>query len=307
MVLETHQSVFIEENSPRDGIQNESAWFSLDERISLIETLAECGFQRIQIGAFVDSRKVPQMVDTEKILDQLPHNGKTVYSALVLNECGMGRALASGIKHVSYFVSASDTHSRKNTNRSVEEGIRGAFRAIPMAKSHGMAVQGGIMNAFRCQFDGMVPPERVLRLVQAFTEMEVDEINLADTAGLAHPPQVIELIGRVRDICDTPITLHLHDTLGFGLVNAYAAWNVGVRRFDASCGGLGGCPFIPGVAGNIASEDMVNLFESMGVRTGVHLPGLAVVIGMLRDKLKHPLWSRYGSLSSETAVNKGFM
>lgn len=303
MVLETCQTVFIEEDSPRDGIQNESTRFSLDERISLIEALTECGFQRIQIGAFVDPRKVPQMVDTEKILDHLPCSGKTVYSALVLNEAGMDRAVASGIEHVSYFISASDAHSRKNTNRSVEEGIRAAFRAVGVAKSHGLSVQGGVMNAFRCRFEGMIPPERVLRLVGVFAQMEVNEINLADTAGLAHPAQVIELIERVGDICDIPITLHLHDTLGFGLVNAYAAWNVGVRRFDASCGGLGGCPFIPGAAGNVASEDMINLFESMGVRTGIHLSRLAVVIGALRDKLKRPLWSRYGSLISEIAVN----
>lgn len=293
-------SVFIEENSPRDGIQNESISFSLEERVSLVNALAVCGFRRIQIGAFVDSRKVPQMAHTEKVLERIRQMPGVTYSALVLNEKGMERAIASGIGHVSLFVSATDTHSLRNANCSAEEGLAMARRAVSRAKAHGLQVQGGIMNAFHCRFEGVVAPARVLQFVGSLVEMDVDEINLADSAGLAHPAQVEQLVGRVLEESPVPITLHLHDTLGFGIANAYAAWKAGAHRFDASCGGLGGCPFIPGAAGNVATEDLVNLFESMGVQTGIHLPGLVAVVKGLGEKLNRIVSARYSRLHGES-------
>lgn len=295
-ITKTDHRVFIEENAPRDGLQNEAAVFSLEEKVSLVDSLTQCGFPRIQVGAFVDPRKVPQMADTEKLLERIARGGQTIYSALVLNERGMERAAASGIGHVSFFVSASDAHSRRNTNLSAADALHQARKAVSKAVSRGISVQGGIMNAFTCPLEGVIPLERVLYLVCTLTEMGVEEVNLADTAGLAHPLQVTRVVQRVLQVTEIPVSLHLHDSLGFGLVNAYAAWNEGIRRFDASCGGLGGCPFLPQSAGNIASEDMVNLFESMGVSTGISLPRLVEVARMLRTKLNRPLWSRYLTL-----------
>lgn len=299
MTERAERTIFIEENSPRDGIQNETAPFSLRDRVTLIDALSGCGFQRIQIGAFVDPRRVPQMDSMEELFDRIDKKPGVTYSALVLNEKGMERALAVGLRHVSFFISASESHSRKNTSRSMEDTLASAEKAITRAKSRQVAVQGGIMNAFTCRFEGPILPDRVLGLVRSLLDMGVDEINLADTAGLANPRQVERLIHEVRHLTEKPIGLHLHDTLGFGLANVYAAWKAGVSRFDASCGGLGGCPFVPGVSGNIATEVLVHLFESMDIRTGISLSALHDVIGFLEGKVNRPLAGRVSSVRDQ--------
>lgn len=286
-------SVFIEENAPRDGIQNESTPFTLDERVALVNALSACGFPRIQIGSFVNPDRVPQMAHTEELFHRIEHYPGVTYSALVLNEKGLERALACRMEHISVFVSASESHSRKNSNCSVDESLRRCRGLVDKAKSHGMKVQAGVMNAFGCRFEGMVPPERVTGILETFQECQVDEINLADTAGLANPKQIQALISRVRGVCDLPLSLHLHDTYGFALANVYAAWSLGISRFDACCGGLGGCPFIPGAAGNVATEDVVHLFESMGIPMGVSLVQVGKIVLDLEKKLGRLLPGRY--------------
>ena len=256
--------VFIEENAPRDGIQNEPRLFSIEDRIDLVNDLSACGFERIQVGAFVSPQWVPQMADTERVCESMKRTPGVTYSALVLNKRGLDRAVGADLHHVSVFVSASETHSRKNTNCTVDEASRAVRKLIEQAKSGGLAVQAGVMNAFGCHFDGEIPLPRVLKLIKVYAESGADEVNLADTAGLAHPKQIEEMIHRVSDACELPLALHLHDTYGLGLTNVFAAWRSGVSRFDACCGGLGGCPFIPGAAGNVATEDVVHLFESDG-------------------------------------------
>ena len=293
MIAEKEPAVFIEEDAPRDGIQNEARLFSLDERIELVNALSACGFRRIQVGAFVSPRRVPQMAATEKVCEGIERYPGVVYSALVLNERGLERAVSAGIQHVSIFVSASETHSQKNSNCSVEEASRGARPLIERAKSSGLTVQAGVMNAFGCRFDGEIPLPRVLKLIEVYAESGADELNLADTAGLAHPRQIEEMIHKVADGCELPLSLQLHDTYGFGLANVYAAWKSGVGRFDACCGGLGGCPFIPGAAGNVATEDVVHLFEAMGVSTGVSLESLSRVVRSLEEKMGRRLPGRY--------------
>lgn len=299
MTARAESSIFTEENSPRDGIQNEKTPFSLGERVTLIDALSVCGFQRIQVGAFVDPRRVPQMGSMEELFDRIDRKPGVIYSALVLNERGMERALSVGLGHVSFFVSASESHSRENTGRSMKQGLASAEKAIMRAKGHQVEVQGGIMNAFTCRFEGPIPLGRVLALVRSLLDMGVDEINLADTAGLANPRQVERLVHEVRRLTKKPLALHLHDTLGFGLANVHAAWKAGVNRFDASCGGLGGCPFIPGVSGNIATEDLVHFFESMDIRTGISLSALYDVVTVLEGKLNRPLPGRYGSVRAQ--------
>ncbi len=267
--------------------------FSVEERIELVNALSACGFRRIQIGAFVSPRWVPQMAETEKVYEGIDRYPGVTYSALVLNKKGLDRAVSAGLKHASIFVSASETHSRENSNCSVAEATIAARTLIEGAKFLGLTVQAGVMNAFGCRFDGKISPLLVLKLIKTYAESGADEVNLADTAGLAHPKQMEEMIRGVRDACELPLSLHLHDTYGFGLANVYAAWRSGVSRFDACCGGLGGCPFIPGAAGNVASEDVVHLFESMGVRTGISLERLAVAVQSLEKKMQRRLPGRY--------------
>lgn len=293
--------VFIEENSPRDGLQNERELLTVKQRVELIDTLSRCGFRRIQIGSFVNPRRVPQMAELEEVWSRVQRRPGVVYSALVLNGKGLDRAVAAGLDHVSVFVSASEEHSRRNAGCSVQDALADARKLIRRAKDHGLGVQAGVMNAFGCRYEGPVEFERVLQLLRTYVQEGADEINLADTVGTAHPKQVETMVAKVREIWDIPLALHLHDTFGFGMANLYAAWRAGVNRFDTCCGGLGGCPFIPGAPGNLATEDVVHLFEAMGVRTGIALDRLAAVVKTLQTWLGRPLPGRYaGTFCRET-------
>jgi hydroxymethylglutaryl-CoA lyase len=284
--------VIIEENMPRDGLQNEAVLFSAEERAAIIESFADCGLRRIQIGSFVSPARVPQMAGTEKVAALLKPRAGVIYSALVLNRKGLERAAGCGLRHVSVFVSASETHSLRNSGCPVDEALAGASDLIELAKKGGITIQAGVMNAFGCRFEGAVPAERVLQMARSFSDHGADEINLADTSGLANPLQVQALILAARSVTKLPLALHLHDTFGFGMANAYAAWNLGVRRFDASCGGLGGCPFIPGAAGNIPTEDLAWFFESMGAHTGLDLDRIVEIVIELERKLGRSLPGR---------------
>jgi hydroxymethylglutaryl-CoA lyase len=293
--------IIIEENSPRDGLQNESISFSVLDRVALIEALVDCGLKRIQIGSFVNPERVPQMAGTEKVAALLrPHTG-VIYSALVLNRRGLERAGECGIRHVSLFVSASETHSLRNTRCSVDEAMAVARDLMALAKDRGFTIQAGVMNAFGCRFEGAVSARRVLQMVRDFSEQGADEINLADTSGLANPVQIQALIVAAQSVTKLPLALHLHDTFGFGMANAHTAWNLGVRRFDASCGGLGGCPFIPGAAGNVPTEDLAWFFESMGVCTGVNLNRMLEIVMELERKLGRRLPGRLAHAGFEGA------
>lgn len=292
MAIDNQPLIIIEENAPRDGIQNESVPFSVGERIDLIHQLVDAGLKRIQIGSFVHEQRVPQMAGTEAVFESVSQREGVVYTALVLNAKGLARAMACSMDHVALFVSASETHSRKNSNISVGESVQCAGDLIARARSHGMTVQAGVMNAFGCRYEGLVPEERVLEILEHLVEAGAAEISLADTAGVGHPLQVERMTHRVREITRLPLSLHFHDTYGFGLANVYAAWKSGVTRFDACCGGLGGCPFIPDAAGNVATEDLALMMHSMGIETGIRLPRLIRVTRWLERKLGRSLPSR---------------
>jgi hydroxymethylglutaryl-CoA lyase len=296
--------ILIEENSPRDGLQNESIVFSIEDRVALINALARCGLKRIQIGSFVNPGRVPQMADTEEVFRRIERRSDVVYTALVLNRRGFERAAGCGINHLSLFVSASESHSWKNSRCSVDDALAAARILIREAKDHGFELQAGVMNAFGCRFEGEISMSRVMEMVRIFDEEGADEINLADTSGMAHPAQVETMIAAVRSGTDRPLALHLHDTYGFALANAYVAWKSGVRRFDASCGGVGGCPFIPGAAGNIPTEDLVCLFESMGVGTGVDLKSTTELVLDLEKKLGRRLPGRLAHVGLSPFLDK---
>jgi hydroxymethylglutaryl-CoA lyase len=199
-----------------------------------------------------------------------------LYSALILSEGGLERALRCRVPHVGIFVSASETHSLKNSHKSVAEALKEAVRLIGRAQDAGLKVRAGVMNAFGCAYEGAVPPGRVLKIVRALVQEVPDEICLADSSGLANPDQMEKVLSRAKgEIGNAALSLHLHNTRGLGLANAYAALRQGVSIFDASMGGLGGCPFIAGARGNIATEDTAGMLRGMGIRTGIDLDCLA--------------------------------
>ena len=275
--MEQHlKPVTIQEVSMRDGLQNEPVILTPVQRINVIEALANAGLSHIQIGSFVNSRVVPQMAGTEIVVQGLSHLLERVaMSVLILSEKGLEIALEHDVRYIEIYVSASDTHSRRNTNISVAEAITKASRMIRRAQKAGIHVTAGVMCAFGCFFEGAVPQKIVQQMVHEFLESGSSEIALADTTGMAGPDDVeslVNLVGRMVPVdC---VSLHLHDTRGMGISNLKAGMEAGVRKFDASVGGLGGCPFIPGATGNIDTLYVVEFLETMGFTTGVDLEKL---------------------------------
>jgi hydroxymethylglutaryl-CoA lyase len=269
------KKVEIHEVVLRDGIQNEKKLVPTEEKLRLIRELVACGVRRIEVSSFVNPKLVPQMADAEALWERIERRKGIFYSALILSEGGLQRAIRCRVPHVGIFVSASETHSIKNSNKSVAEALREAVRLIGMAQDAGMKVRAGVMNAFGCAYEGNVPVARVLKLVRAFMKRGPDEICLADSSGLANPIQMEEVLARVRrETATADLSLHLHNTRGQGLANVYAALRQGVSIFDSSMGGLGGCPFIAGARGNIATEDTVGMLHEMGLKTGIELDRL---------------------------------
>ncbi len=270
------KKVTIHEVVLRDGIQNEKRIVPTEEKLRLIGDLVACGIRRIEVSSFVNPKLVPQMADAEELWERIVRRRGVLYSALILSGGGLERAIRCRVPHVGIFVSASETHSRKNSNKSVSAALKEAVRLIGRAQDAGMKVRAGVMNAFGCAYEGAVPLGKVLRIVRAYTRTGPDEICLADSSGMANPPQVEKVLLRVRVEAGLPaLSLHLHNTRGLGLANVYAALRQGVSIFDTSLGGLGGCPFIPGARGNIATEDTVGMLHGMGIRTGIELGRLA--------------------------------
>lgn len=273
------ESVEIIEVGLRDGLQNEPTLVATAEKAALIDALAAAGLKRIQVSSFVHPRLVPQMADAEALCALLTPYPDVVYSGLALNLKGVDRAHAAGITHIDISVSASEDHSRRNANRSVAEALREYDEMVVRARSYGMAVRGGIQCAFGYRRSDDVDPAEVVRIAHHFLlDLGVDELALADSSGLANPRQMQQLLTAVLPLAHgRPLILHLHDTRGMGQANVLAALAAGVRHFDTAFGGLGGCPFIAGATGNIATEDTVYMLHAMGIATGIDLARVAAV------------------------------
>ena len=267
--------VTIHEVGLRDGLQIEAQAVPTERKLAWIARLAAAGLRMIQVGSFVHPQKVPQMADTDDLFRRLaaaPREPGVVYSGLVLNERGLERGLACGVDYFCMGVSASETHSRKNTGMGTAEA---ADRIIAMARAAagaGKGVQVSVQSAFGCGFEGAVPAARVLDMVRRFLDAGLTAVSFADTAGHANPAQIDALVGAALAIDSRlSLTCHLHETYGLGLANAYAAFRAGVTSFESAFGGLGGCPFTAVAAGNVCTEDLAHLFQRMGVATGVDL------------------------------------
>jgi len=266
----------------RDGLQAENEVVATDQKIKWIKQLADTGVDIIQIGSFVNPKRMPQMADTDELFNYFSKQenklSNVVLSGLVLNEKGLERGMACGVEMFCMGVSASETHSQKNTGMSTVEATE---RIIAMAKSImsiGKKVQVSVQSAFGCGYEGKIPEEKVLSLITKFLENGLINISLADTAGHATPDQVERLFSSIYKMDENiQCTCHFHNTYGLGIANAYAAYKIGVKYFESSFAGLGGCPFTAVAAGNIATEDLVHLFQKMNLRTDIKLDNLITI------------------------------
>jgi len=272
------RTVVIEEQGLRDGLQSEKRTVPTARKLELVEALVEAGLTRLQVCSFVHPERVPQMADAEALCAGLePHPG-VLYSGLVLNRKGVERAAAAGLHHVAASISASDTHSRKNTGMSLDEAQSRYAEMVQTAKAEGLTVRGGLQCAFGCRFEGAIDRGLVLDLAKRHLDLGVDELALADSTGMADPRTIQELMAPIVELAgERPVIVHLHDTEGKGLANALAAIDVGVTIFDTAFGGMGGCPFIKGATGNIATEDLAAMLAQMGIPTGVDVREVAAV------------------------------
>ncbi len=294
MSAASRERVRLTEVGPRDGLQNEARLLDVERRVALVERLVEAGLSEIEVGSFVHPRWVPQMAGTDELARKLPRREGVDYWGLVPNLRGFERALAAGITHVSVVVSASETHNQKNINRSRDETLAGIEAIAARCRAEKIALRAYVSTAFGCPYEGHVPFAEVLELSHRLADLGVEGLSLGDTVGVGRPRQVAEGCARALDEFGAELViLHLHDTKGLGITNAYAAAEAGVRRFDASAGGLGGCPYAPGASGNVASEELVHLLEGLGFDTGVDLDRLAELARWVNDKLEIPVASRY--------------
>ena len=271
--------IIIHEVGLRDGLQVEKQIVPTEEKIKWSEGLIESGVDILQLGSFVHPEKVPQMADTDKLFTHFSQPGKrsraVILSGLVLNEKGLDRGLACGVEQFCMGVSASDTHSRKNTGMGTDEAVPRIIAMGSKAIEQRKLVQVSVQSAFGCGYEGIVPEERVLNIVKQFLDAGLRTISLADTAGHANPLQVERLFGAIRTL-DPAIdcACHFHDTYGLAMANCYAALKAGVKYFESAVAGLGGCPFTAVAGGNVCTEDLVHLFHLLGLRQDVHLDRL---------------------------------
>ena len=279
------KEIIIHEVGLRDGLQMEQEVVPLEKKIQWIEKLIEAGVDIIQVGSFVHPEKVPQMADTDKLFARFREPSRkpahVVLSGLVLNEKGLERGVACGVDMFCMGVSASETHSKKNTGMSTDEALRRITAMGQAAINDGKKVQVSVQSAFGCGFEGAIPRSRVLAIVTKYLEYGLKNISLADTAGHAQPYQVNQMFEEILRLDPTvDCTCHFHNTYGMGIANCVAAMDVGVRSFESSVAGLGGCPFTKVAAGNVCTEDFVHLLQRVGKRTDVNL---GTLIGLARD------------------------
>jgi len=266
------------EVGPRDGWQAEPIPISTPEKIALIDELSASGLQAIQVTSFVNPARVPQMADAEAVCAGIARAPSVEYSGLALNLRGVERAAGARLDKVDISASASDTHSRRNMGMGADAAARALQVMAGRARALGLRVRAGVQCAFGCAYEGPVDPQRVSNLVRELVACGVDEALLADSTGMANPAQIGRMLDAVLPLLgEIPLVLHLHDTRGMGLANVLAALEHGVSRFDTAFGGLGGCPFIPGATGNIATEDTLHMLTEMGIPTGVRLADVAGV------------------------------
>ena len=288
--------VRIVEVGPRDGLQNEKALIPTEQKIEFIQMLAEAGFAVVEATSFVSPRAIPQLSDASDVMAGLTRLPKTSYPVLVPNMKGMERALAAGVRAIAVFTAASESFTRHNINATIAESLANFRPVVALAQHEGVPVRGYISTVFGCPYEGKVEPRQVLNVAQALLEMGIDELSLGDTIGVATPKQVVDVISHLVTDGAIPIeqlAVHFHDTRGTALANVLIALQLGISIVDSSAGGLGGCPYAPGAAGNLATEDLLYMLNGMGIHTGVDLDKVVAATRFIAPLLGHTPTSKY--------------
>ncbi len=287
--------VSIREVGPRDGFQNEPEVIPTEVKVRLIDLLARTGLTRLEVTSFVRADVIPQLADAAEVLERIDPPDGVSLSVLIPNEKGLENALCQRDRfhEINVFLSASETHNRKNVNRSIEESLTGLERVLARAREEGLRCEGVISVAFGCPYEGHVPPERVFAIGRRLIDAGAQEVGFGDTTGMANPAQVAGYFPAAREALgtDVELTAHFHNTRGQGLANVYAAYAAGVRSFESSFGELGGCPVPAGATGNVATEDVVSMLHEMGADTGIDLRKLLDAARAAQDVLGRPLGS----------------
>jgi hydroxymethylglutaryl-CoA lyase len=290
----TPSHVTIVEVGPRDGLQNEHVVVQTADKVEFVNLLSAAGFPVIEVSAFVSPKWVPQMADATDVFAAIDRRSGTRYTALVPNLAGLDRAINAGVSEIAIFAAASETFSRKNVNQGVDESLATYRQVCGRALAAGLRVRGYLSTAFGCPFEGDVPPARVAEVAERIANLGVFEVSVSDTIGIAHPGQVPRVLDAV--LARLPVervALHFHDTRGTALANVYAALPYGIATFDSSAGGLGGCPYAPGAAGNLATDDLLYMLDGMGIETGVSLTAVSRASAFIESRLDHRLPSRF--------------
>jgi len=275
MLSQLSGPVTVYEVSPRDGLQNETKVLSLEDKRALIEALVLAGLRHIEVTSFVSPRWVPQLADAGELMQSLPLAPGVIFSALVPNSTGFERAKAAQLKEVAIFLSASETHNQRNTNKSIQRSLEVFEELIPVARDAGMRVRAYISTVWGCPYEGAVDPRRALDIARELVRWGVYQVSLGDTIGVGTPRETQRICEMfLAELGSEQLALHFHDTRGTALSNVLVGLDAGIRTFDASVGGLGGCPYAPGASGNLATEDLVYMLHGMGLETGIDLEAL---------------------------------
>lgn len=283
-------AVRIVEVGPRDGLQNEKSIVPTEAKVRFIIALADAGLQVIEAGAFVHPKWVPQMADTAEVYRDIPKDPGVEYPVLVPNMRGLDRAIEVNVKSIAVFTAASETFNKSNINMSIDESFVTFGPVVARAVDHQIRVRGYVSTALGCPYEGEVPPEKVLEVAARLLDLGCYEVSIGDTIGVGTPLQAQGLIGLLLQVIpSSKLAMHFHDTRGTALANTLAALEMGIATFDASAGGLGGCPYAPGASGNLATEDLVYLLDGMGIPTGVDLERLVAASRVIAPYLDHPL------------------
>jgi hydroxymethylglutaryl-CoA lyase len=290
----TVDTVRIVEVGPRDGLQNEKVTIPTQAKVDYITALSDAGLRVIEAGAFVSPKWVPQMADTAAVYREIPKDPGVEYPVLVPNMKGLERAIEAGVKSIAIFTASSDTFNKRNINMSIDESFDNYAPVAARARQEGIRIRGYVSTAFGCPYEGDVPPEKVLEVSARLLDLGCYEVSVGDTIGVGTPMQVQGVIGVLLQVIPpSKLAMHFHDTRGTALANTLAALEMGIATFDASSGGLGGCPYAPGASGNLATEDLVYMLDRMAIETGVDLNRLVQASSIVAPYLDHALPGRY--------------
>lgn len=286
--------VSVYEVGPRDGLQNELRTLRTTDKARLIQALIEAGEKRIEVTSFVSPRWIPQLADAEKLIGMLHRPDDVAFTALIPNLKGLERAKAAGLHEAAVFLSVTESHSKKNINKSVREAVATAREVAAGALAAGMRVRCYLSTVWGCPYEGLVKPAQVINVVKQLADMGLYQLSLGDTIGIGTPLQTEEIVTEVSKIIPLhQIALHLHDTRGTALANALVGLSMGITTFDSSIGGLGGCPYAPGAAGNLATEDLVFMLNGMGIETGIDLNTLVEAGALAQEFIGRKLSGKF--------------